>query len=257
MGEQLQGLDIATLLVVHQMLALILAVVILAGAIHTKGRFGLWFWFGSFATTAFFQLLWDNGPISESPVTAVLMGQYGVLLNVTFIALAVKSYLGKPLRWKLIGGIALSTAGTLLLLSRFVLESTLSLPLTLAVAAGLISVTLSNLLQAYRRERGFALGFSTFIIALLLGRLLLRGLIAISSTDDGAALAVNSTALLIFIAALVMQGFAILMLINDNLQKKCWPWPNTTSSPAFSTGVAWQTVSNVFWIGRTGAAHRR
>ena len=220
MGEQLQGLDIATLLVVHQMLALISTVVILAGAIHAKGRFGLWFWFGSFATTAFFQLLRDNGPTSESPGTAVLMGQYGVLLNATFIALAVKSYLGKPLRWQLISAITLCTAVSLWLLSRFVPESALSLALTLAVAAGLISVALSDLLQAYRHERGFALGFGTFLIALLLGRLFLRGLIAITSADDGAALAVNSTALLIFIAALVMQGFAILMLVNDDLQKK-------------------------------------
>ena len=45
-------------------------------------------------------------------------------------------------------------------------------------------------------------------------------MIAITSADDGSALAVNSTALLIFIAALVMQGFAILMLVNDDLQKK-------------------------------------
>jgi diguanylate cyclase (GGDEF)-like protein len=220
MGEQLQGLDIATLLVVHQMVALISTVVILAGAIHAKGRFGLWFWFGSFATTAFFQLLRDNGPTSESPGTAVLMGQYGVLLNATFIALAVKSYLGKPLRWQLISAITLCTAVSLWLLSRFVPESALSLALTLAVAAALTAVALSDLLQAYRRERGFALGFGTFLIALLLGRLFLRGLIAITSADDGTALAVNSTALLIFIAALVMQGFAILMLVNDDLQKK-------------------------------------
>lgn len=220
MGEQLQGLDIATLLVVHQMLALVSAIVILAGAVHARGRFGLWFWFGSFAATALFQLLRDNGPTSQSPGTAVLMGQYGVLLNATFILLAVKSYLGKPLRWKLTGGIALSTAAMLWLLSRFVPETALSLTLTLAVAAGLISVALSDLLQVYRRERGFALGFGTFLIALLLGRLLLRGLISVTSADDGAALAVNSTALLIFIAALVMQGFAILMLVNHDLQKK-------------------------------------
>ena len=220
MGEQLQGLDIATLLVVHQMLALISTVVILAGAIHAKGRFGLWFWFGSFAATALFQLLRDNGPTSEIPGTAVLMGQYGVLLNAAFIALAVKSYLGKPLRWQLIGGITLSTAGLLWLLSRSLPENPLSLALTLVVAAALTAVALSDLLQTYRRERGFALGFGTFLVALLLGRLLLRGLIAITSADNGAALAVNSTALLIFIAALVMQGFAILMLVNDDLQKK-------------------------------------
>ena len=220
MGEQLQGLDIATLLVVHQMLALVSAIVILAGAIHARGRFGLWFWFGSFAATAFFQLLRDNGPTSESPGTAVLMGQYGVLLNATFIVLAVKSYLGKPLRWQLISAITLCAAVSLWLLSRFVPESALSLALTLAVASGLTSMALSDLLQVYRRDPGFALGFSTFLIALLLGRLLLRGLIAITSADDGSALAVNSTALLIFITALVMQGFAILMLINDDLQKK-------------------------------------
>lgn len=220
MGEQLQGLDIATLLVVHQILALISAVVILAGAIHARGRFGLWFWFGSFAATALFQLLRDNGPTGDNPATAVLMGQYGVLLNAAFIVLAVKSYLGKPLRWRLISGITLAAAVILGLLSRSLPENAFSLALTLAVAAGLTSMALSDLLQAYRREGGFALGFGTFLVALLLGRLLLRGLIAITSADNGTALAVNSTALLIFIAALVMQGFAILLLINDDLQKK-------------------------------------
>ena len=220
MGSPFQDLDINTLLVVHQMLALISTVVILAGAIHAKGRFGLWFWFGSFAATAVFQLLRDNGPTSEISATATLMGQYGVLLNATFIVLAVKSYLGKPLRWKLISAITLCTAGSLWMLSRSAPESALSLGLTLAVAAGLTAVALSDLLQAYRRERGFALGFGTFLIALLLGRLLLRGLIAVTADANGPTLAVNSTALLMFIAALVMQGFAILLLINDDLQKK-------------------------------------
>ncbi|WP_297799138.1 GGDEF domain-containing protein [Arenimonas sp. GDDSR-1] len=220
MGAQLQDLDITTLLVVHQMLALISTVVILAGAIHAKGRFGLWFWFGSFAATAGFQLLRDYGPTSETPSTAALMGQYGVLLNAAFILLAVKSYLGRPLHWRLIGAVTSLTAAMLWILSRSVPEYALPLALTLAVAAGLTAVALSDLLHAYRRERGFALGFGTFLIALLLGRLLLRGMIAIFPTGDGPVLAVNSTALLVFIAALVMQGFAILLLINDDLQKK-------------------------------------
>ena len=81
METQLQGLDIGTLLVVHQMLAIASAVVIFAGAVHAKGRFGLWFWFGSFAATAVFQLLRDYGPAE----TSTLMGQYGVLFNAAFI----------------------------------------------------------------------------------------------------------------------------------------------------------------------------
>lgn len=220
MQAHILDLDIDTLLVVHQMLALVSTAVILAGAIHAKGRFGLWFWFGSFAATAGFQLLRDYGPTSMDPGTSTLMGQLGVLLNAAFILLAVKSYLGKPLRWQFISGITLSTAGILWLLSRFMPANALSLALTLAVAAALTAVALSDLLKAYRRERGFALGFGTFLIALLLCRLLLRGLIAATSVGNGMALAVNSTALLMFIAALVMQGFAILMLINDDLQKK-------------------------------------
>jgi diguanylate cyclase (GGDEF)-like protein len=103
-----------------------------------------------------------------------------------------------------------------------VLADWATLALTLTVAAILTAAALVDLLQAFRRERGFALGFGTFLIGLLLARLLLRGLIAISpaGVGAGAALAVNSTALLIFITALVMQGFAILLLINDDLQKK-------------------------------------
>lgn len=220
MWANLQDLDVGTLLVVHQMLAIVSTLVILAGAIHAKGRFGLWFWFGSFAATAGFQLLRDYGPTSLEPGTSNLMGQLGVLLNASFILLAVKAYLGRPLKWPLIGAVTVLTAGMLGLLSRIQPADALSLVLTLVVAAGLIAAALSELLKAYRRERGFALGFGTFLVALLLGRLLLRGLIAASSAGSGMTLAVNSTALLIFIASLVMQGFAILLLINDDLQKK-------------------------------------
>jgi diguanylate cyclase (GGDEF)-like protein len=218
MGTQLQGLDIGTLLVVHQMLAIVSAVIIFAGAIHAKGRFGLWFWFGSFAATAVFQLLRDYGPTE----TSTLMGQLGVLLNAAFIALAVKSYLGRPLLWIPIAMVSGLAVIALWLLGRTVIADWATLALTLTVAAVLTGVALTDLLHAFRRERGFALGFGTFLIGLLLARLLLRGLIAVSPAGVGAgpALAVNSTALLIFITALVMQGFAILMLVNDDLQKK-------------------------------------
>lgn len=222
MRAHIFNLDIDTLLVVHQMLAIVSALVILAGAMLAKGRFGLWFWFGSFAATAGFQLLRDYGPTSLNQETLTLMGQLGVLLNATFIVLAVKSYLGLPLRWRVMAAITGLSAGMLWLLGRTYQSNSITLALTLTIAAGLTAVALSDLLKVYRRERGFALGFATFLVALLLGRLLLRGLIAITTADNGAEaeLLFNSTALLIYIASLVMQCFAILMLINDALQKK-------------------------------------
>ena len=218
MGEQLQGLDIATLLVVHQMLALVSAIVILAGAIHARGRFGLWFWFGSFAATALSQFLRDYGPNEIS----TLMGQFGVLLNAAFIALAVKSYLGKPLRWIPMAAAAVLSMASLWFLTQSGMADWMALALTLTAAGALTALALNDLLQAYRIERGFALAFATILIALLLLRLVLRAGIAFLPSDDAASsdLSVNAAALLVFITGLAMQGFAILMLINDDLQKK-------------------------------------
>ena len=211
-------LDIPTLLVVHQMLAIVSAVVIFAGAVHAKGRFGLWFWFGSFAATALFQLLRDYGPAE----TSTLMGQFGVLLNAAFIALAVKSYLGRPLRWISIGSLSVLTALLLGIAIWVGIPAGMTLFITLAVASAFTLTALLDLLRAYRRDHGFALGFGTFLIGLLLARLLVRGLIAVLPWPGSSepSIAVNSTALLMYIAALVMQGFAILLLINDDLQKK-------------------------------------
>ena len=218
MGEQLQGLDIATLLVVHQMLALVSAIVILAGAVHAKGRFGLWFWFGSFAATALSQLLRDYGPNE----TSTLMGQFGVLLNAAFIALAVKSYLGKPLRWIPMAAAAVLSMASLWFLAQSGMADWMALALTLTAAGVLTALALNDLLQAYRIERGFALAFATILIALLLLRLVLRAGIAFLPSDEAASpdLSVNAAALLVFITGLAMQGFAILMLIHDDLQKK-------------------------------------
>jgi diguanylate cyclase (GGDEF)-like protein len=217
-----QNLDIGTLLVVHQMLAIVSAVVIFAGAIHANGRFGLWFWFGSFAATAFFQLLRDYGPTSQVPGISTLMGQLGVLFNAAFIALAVKSYLGRPLSWAPIAiGSALCVT-VLFFLALSGMAGSAALALTLLAAGVLTALALRDLLQAYRAEGGFALAFGTVLIALLLMRLVLRAGTAFLPFDgDGDPdLSVNAIALLAFIAALAMQGFAILMLVNDDLQKK-------------------------------------
>ena len=139
MMAHILDLDIGTLLVVHQMLAIVSTLVILAGAIHARGRFGLWFWFGSFVATAGVQLLRDYGPTSMNPGTSMLMGQLGVLVNAAFILLAVNAYLGRPLRWRLIGTISGLAAGVLWLLSRtFPLVGT-SVAFTLLIAAGLPS----------------------------------------------------------------------------------------------------------------------
>ena len=222
MQYNLPHLDIPTLLTVHLMVAAVSAIVIFTGALQTKGRFGLWYWCASFAATLAFQLLRDYGLFGLDVRTAYMMGQFGVLLHAAFIVLGVRAYLGIPLQQLKIAGITVLAATALFVFKDTPAGAWITLAITLTTAGVLHTFSLVDLLEARRQSPGFALNFAALFVGFLILRLLLRGVFAILPvfTDGTPSAEISPAALMFFITVLLMQGFAVLLLINEQLQKK-------------------------------------
>jgi diguanylate cyclase (GGDEF)-like protein len=217
----LPQLDIATLLFVYQMTAALLALVIVGGAWNARGRYGLWFWAGFFAAIAISQSLRSAAIIAWGEPATPPIGHIGGIVAAALLLLGVHSYLERPLH-------ALPIMLLAGLFSAFSLFSFYSgqmgwVSLSVSVfAAGLLRLAaFAALLAATRRVGGFPLAMATAVIGLSALTELLRSVTVAVPVSGSVALAetINGFWLTLYIALTMLQGFVILILVNDSLQR--------------------------------------
>lgn len=217
----LPALDIDTLLFVYQMTATLLAAVILGGAWQARGRYGLWFWAGSFAAIAVSQTL-RFGAIAVLGIEATPpLGHIGGVVAAALLLLGVLSYLER--RLPILTVAAFCTLFALISLTSFFaqLPNWISLSSSVFGAGVLRAMAALALWRALRIEGGFPLTMATAVIGLSALAEVLRAItVAVPVTGSlAAATTSNSLWLAAYICLTLLQGFAILLLVNDSLQR--------------------------------------
>jgi diguanylate cyclase (GGDEF)-like protein len=218
------SLHIPTLLIVYQMVAALMMVVTIGGAWAARGRYGLWFWAAAFATITLAQLMRTLLLITGAPAGLLTLGHIGGVLSSALVLLGVRAFLGLRLHGPPValfaGAVALASA----IGSGLGQPAWVSLSLTLAASAVLRLFALLPILQAWRSQGGFALGLMGVDLALSVAAHALRAGTSTPAFAGSAeqAAAINSLWLLLFIALLTGQAFAVLMLVNSELQRSLW-----------------------------------
>lgn len=222
MSGTLPSLDLGTLQLTYQVLALLLTAFCVGGAVLAKGRYGLWFWVASFATLALFQIPAVAVLPAWGKNAGYLLGHLGGMLSSLCVLLGIRAYIGLGPSWK--RGLALvlaaATAGAWLMAAG--LPPRLSLALSLAVSALLRWQAFTRLLAAFRREGGSPMGFAAGIILLSVISHLMRTGALLSPLGAGYENGFQSDAfgMLGLIVVLVMHGFVILLLVTHALQRE-------------------------------------
>ncbi len=220
----LPTLDVSTLLIVYQMVATLMAVVTLGGAWSARGRHGLWFWAAAFGVIALAQLLRALLMATGASAPWLNVGHIGGVISSALVLLAVRSFLGLRLHLPpiaLFAGLACLASA---LLAATAQPTWLSLSLTLAASALLRGFALAPIINAWRSRGGFALGLMLVDLALSVAAHALRAA-TVSPTFAGStaqSVAINGLWLLLFIALLIVQAFAVLLLVNSELQRSLW-----------------------------------
>ena len=217
-------LHVSTLLIVYQWVAWMLAVVTLGGAWSARGRHGLWLWAGAFGVVAVAQLL-RVLLVSPGEITPWLsIGHIGGVISSALVLLAVRSFLGLRL-YALPVLLFAATAGLASALATGMGQPNwVSLSLTLAASALLRAFALQPILVAWRSRGGFALGLMAIDLALSVAAHALRSGTAtpvFAGSADQVAV-INGMWLLVFILLLIGQAFAVLLLVNGELQRSLW-----------------------------------
>lgn len=216
------GLHVETLLVIYQMVAALLALATVGGAWQARGRYGLWYWAASFIALWLSQLLRPLAAALWGDTAGLTSGHLGGIVASALLLLGLRTFLGIPQqRWRVfafviavatidIGG---SISGNL---------PWVSLSTTLLASAALRSLALLPLWRAYRYERGFALALTAMAISASVIAYVARGISVIPSVAGSAISAYEANALwlVVFIALLIAQGLAILLLVNESLQRE-------------------------------------
>lgn len=222
MSAAFTSLHLGTLQLTYQLLALLLTAFSVGGALLAKGRYGLWFWVGSFATLALFQMPAVAVLPDWGTHAGYLAGHLGGMLSSLFVLLGIRAYLGLRLGWK--QGLAfVMVAGSVcagLMAAGLPVRS--SLALSLVVSAFLRWQAFSQLLAAFRKHGGSPMGFATAIILLSVASHLIRAGALLSPLGAGYENGFQSNAfgMLGLILVLVMHGFVILLLVTHALQRE-------------------------------------
>ncbi|MCV2358490.1 GGDEF domain-containing protein [Paucibacter sp. TC2R-5] len=219
------ALDVPTLLTVYQMVATLMMLVTVGGAWGTRGRYGMWFWAGAFASVALAQLV-RSWLLAVAPPSLLTMtvGHIGGVLSSVLVLLGVRAFLGLPLRWQpaalFAGLVALGSVSALTLGQPL----WVSLSLTLSASALLRCFALRHIFRAWRVQGGFALSLMLLVLGLSVAAHALRALTSSPGFAGSSehAVATNSVWLLVFIALLIAQAFAVLLLLNSELQRSLW-----------------------------------
>lgn len=220
----LPTLDIATLLIVYQLVATLMAVVTLGGAWSARGRHGLWLWAGAFGVIALAQLLRALLVAFGAPTPLLSIGHIGGVISSALVLLAVRSFLGLRLHVlpvALLAGLACLAAA---ILAGSGQPNWISLSLTLSASAALRCFALRPILRSWRSRGGFALGLMSIDLALSVAAHALRAATVTPALAGSAdqAVAINGLWLLVFIVLLIGQAFAVLLLVNSELQRSLW-----------------------------------
>ena len=215
-------LHVYTLLSVYQYIALLLALVMLGGAWQARGRYGLWYWVGSFFAISFSQ---EAKVLLSSVIgdaNAVLIGHLGALIASTLFVLGTRNYLGVPLRLGIISLITIVAGITSICLIKFGTALWPSLSFILATSALLHCFSLFALYSEYKREGGFPLLFGSLVSLLTVIVSASRAYAVIPSIAGSKSLAYQANAawIMIFILLLVSHGLSIFLLISDALRRE-------------------------------------
>lgn len=215
-------LHVYTLLSVYQYIALLLALVMLGGAWQARGRYGLWFWVGSFFAISFSQEAKVLLSSIIGDANAVLIGHLGALIASTLFVLGTRIYLGVPLRLGIISLITIVAGITSICLIKFGTALWPSLSFMLATSALLHCFSLSALYLEYKREGGFPLLFGSLVSLLTVIISASRAYAVIPSIAGSKSLAYQANAawIMIFILLLVSHGLSIFLLISDALRRE-------------------------------------
>ncbi|MBT9492091.1 MAG: GGDEF domain-containing protein [Paucibacter sp.] len=218
------SLHVPTLLIVYQVVATLMMIVTLGGAWGARGRHGLWLWAAAFAVIALAQLLRAVLVGIAAPTGLLYIGHIGGVISSGLVLLAVRAFLGLRLHWPpvavFVGLAALASA----LVAITGLATWVSLSLTLAASGVLRFFALLPILRAWHKQGGFALGLMMIDLALSVAAHLLRAGTSTPAFAGSAeqAAAINSLWLLVFIVLLIGQAFAVLLLVNSELQRSLW-----------------------------------
>ena len=217
-------LNLLTLLIVSQLVATLMMVIAAGSAWQARGRYGLWYWTGAFAAIALAQLLRSLGLAFGTPTAMQTIGHIGGVLSSGLVLLGLRTFLGLPLRARpvlvLVGLSALASVSTAFM----GWPAWTSLSLTLITSGVLRLWALPTLWRAWRRDGGFPLLLMLLDMGLWVGAYFLRGSTVTPGLAGSLDMArvVNAQWLLLFIALLMLQGLAVLLLINSELQRSLW-----------------------------------
>jgi len=220
-----QALDIETLLTVYLMVSVLMLGVIVGGAWQARGRDGLWFWSGAFAAVAFSQGLRPLMSALDLTVPLLTVGHIGGVVSSSMVLLGVRAFLGQPLRWRLIAIVCVCVSALSIGSVASGMRPWVSLSLTLAASSLLRFVAVAPLFGALRSTGGtgsfpLMLMAADQLLAALANGLRAFYVIPVVSGSAQQAMAANALWLLVFIALLVLQGFALLLLINHQLRQR-------------------------------------
>ncbi|MEH0167595.1 diguanylate cyclase [Paucibacter sp. JuS9] len=215
-------LHIDTLLLVYLMAAVLMLLVLVGGAWQAQGRYGLWFWTGAFAAVVLAQSARDLLVFLGSPLPLHTIGHIGGVLSSGLVLLGVRAFLGLRLYW-----VPICVAMAVMSLVSLAVVSAgqplgVSLSLSLYGAGLLRALTLWPLLRALKAGPSFPLSLmaSDQMLSMLAhwGRacMVMPGAVDSANQTEQA----NALWLLAFIALLLTQGFALLLLVNERLQQK-------------------------------------
>ena len=222
MTDLFPPLDVGTLQLTYHLLALLLTAFSLAGALLAKGRYGLWFWVGCFASLALLQILAQAVLPDWSEHAGYLAGHVAGMLSSLCVLLGIRAYLGLPLYWKHGLALVLGAGSVCAALLAFGLPPRISLALSLFVSALLRWRAFSQLLAAFRRQGGAPMGFAAAVILLSVASHLVRTVALLSPLGESYENGFQShgAGMLGLIVVLVLHGFVILLLVTHALQRE-------------------------------------
>lgn len=216
------GLHVETLLVIYQVVAALLALVTMGGAWQARGRYGLWLWAGSFLAIWLSQLV---RPLLEhrwGDAYAFSSGHVGGIVASALLLLGVRAFLGIPQRRMQVAAFAGTTAIVAVAGTAGGYPAWVSLTFTLLASAVLRAQALLPIWRAYRFERGFPIALTTLALGVSVVAYALRAISVIPAVAGSTinAYEANALWLVLFVALLIIQGLAILVLVNGSLQRE-------------------------------------
>lgn len=213
-----EPLHIETLLKVFQLVATLLALVTLGGAWQLRGERGMWLWAGAFGASAITQLARPLLLELGAPLALMSIGHVGGVVAALLVLLGLRAYLGLPARWHGPAAWAALLSVASFTATAYTGKLAASLVLTQAGMALLVAPAALASFRAWREHRGFPLALMTADLAASVLADLGRSLSVAPwlVTERSQAVQNNAYWLLIVTGLLIVQAFALVLLIHDH-----------------------------------------